>query len=202
MPKKLLLVTAWFPLTLILLLVNLTLLSELPHVTVTGENRLNAQAPQDTGFQLAAASEGTSQVLSASITSADAREYLVESFLRKHQSPMAGFAHTIVNEADKNGIDFRLVTAIAMCESNAGKRMPKKDEFNAFGIAVYTGQLNGKSFDSWPHAIEWVSQYIKTHYYDIGLRELVEMEAKWAPPAVTNGHSWSNCVESFQNEII
>lgn len=158
--------------------------------------------PQQRNFQLAAAGTGTARVLSARVEANDAREYLVESFLRKHNSPMAPFSRIIVTQADKNNIDFRLVTAIAMCESNAGKRMPKKDEFNAFGIAVYTGQLHGKSFDSWPHAIEWVSKYIKTKYYDRGITDLKDIGAIWAPPSVANGYSWTNCVESFQNEII
>ena len=39
------------------------------------------------------------------------------------------------------GFDFRLLPAIAMCESNLGKRVPLKAGFNPFGIAVYTGTL-------------------------------------------------------------
>ena len=115
---------------------------------------------------------------------------------------MAPYADTIIAEADRFGIDFRLVPAIAMCESNAGKHMPKKDEYNAFGIAVYTGQLQGKAFDSWPHSIAWVSQYIKVHYYDRGFKDLYDIGAIWAPPSVEKGYSWTNCVESFQNSII
>lgn len=199
MSQKLLLVVAWFPITVILLLVNLTML--LGYSSSAAPARLSAMPPQQRSFQLAAGT-GTAQVLSARVEASDAREYLVESFLRKHNSPMAPFSRIIVAQADKNNIDFRLVTAIAMCESNAGKRMPKKDEFNAFGIAVYTGQLHGKSFDSWPHAIEWVSKYIKTKYYDRGITDLRDIGAIWAPPSVANGYSWTNCVESFQNEII
>lgn len=200
MSSKLLLLSTWFPITFIFLIINLSLLFQYARAKSVPE-KLSTVSNQESGFQLAAGT-GTSQVLSASVVSADAREYLVESFLRKHKSPMAPFSRIIVSEADKNGIDFRLVTAIAMCESNAGKRMPKKDEFNAFGIAVYTGQLKGKSFDSWPHAIEWVSNYLKTRYYDRGLTDLREIGAVWAPPSVENGYSWTNCVESFQNEII
>ncbi len=189
----------WFPLTVFLLVVNLSLL-----VLTSKQSqiaRMDAQPPSAPMFQLTAAA-GTSQVLSANIISADARVYLVESFLSKHDSPMAPYADTIVAEADRFGIDFRLIPAIAMCESNAGKRMPKKDEFNAFGIAVYTGQLNGKAFTSWPHSIGWVSEYLKTRYYDRGITELRDIGAIWAPPSVANGHSWSTCVESFMNDII
>jgi len=199
MTQKLLLIAAWFPVTLILVCINLSLLIEYGKMAPDAR-RLHAVAPSDTTFQLAAG--GTSQVLSAHIVAADARVYLVTAFLQKHKSPMAPYANLIVSEADRFGLDFRLVPAIAMCESNAGKHMPKKNEFNFAGIAVYTGQNNGKAFDSWEHAIGWISEYIKTQYYDVELDELREMETKWAPPAVENGHSWSNCVESFQNDII
>ena len=114
---------------------------------------------------------------------------------------MTPYAGHIVREADRLGIDFRLVVAIAMCESNLGKKMPKLDEFNAWGIAVYTGKNQGKAFQSWDHAISWVSSYIKTKYYDRGITDLVAIGAIWAPPSVANGNSWSNCVELYQNSI-
>lgn len=199
MVRKLLLVGAWFPLTLILVLINLTLLAGYGTAPRTG-NRLSALAPQERTFQLAAA--GTAQVLSASVVSADARVYLIEQFLTSHSSPMAPYAGVLVSEADRFGLDFRLIPAIAMCESNAGKHMPKKKEYNFAGIAVYTGQNYGKAFDSWEHAIAWVAEYVKTKYYDRGITNLRDIGAIWAPPSVENGHSWTNCVESFQNEII
>lgn len=196
--RKTLLLVSWFPLTALLLVLNLCLLSSFSQASKS--MRLSAQAPDPT-FQLTAAG-GTSRVLSATITAGDSRVLLIESFLRRNKSPMAPYADTIVSEADRNNIDFRLVPAIAMCESNAGKRMPKKDEFNAFGIAVYTGQNHGKAFDSWPHSISWVSQYIKEKYYDRGFTDLYNIGAIWAPPSVNTGYSWTNCVQSFQDAII
>jgi hypothetical protein len=198
MIAKSLLLFAWFPLTLVLLLINLSMLTTYARESQT--TQLNASAPDPT-FRLTAAG-GTSQVLSANIVAGDSRVLLVESFLRGHKSPMAPYAENIVSEADRFGVDFRLLPAIAMCESGAGKRMPKKDEFNAFGIAVYTGQLHGKAFDSWPHVISWVSQYVKERYYDRGYTDLYDIGAIWAPPSVENGYSWTNCVQSFQNAII
>lgn len=199
MTRKLLLVVAWFPLTLALLLINLSML--VGHATAaSADYRLNAMVPQETAFQLAAG--GTSQVVSAQIVSADARAYLIEAFLLSHDSPMAPYAAHIVAEADRFGIDFRMVPAIAMCESNAGKHMPKKNEFNFAGVAVFTGQNHGKAFDSWEHSISWVSQYIKERYLNKGWTSLKDIGAIWAPPSVANGHSWANCVESFQKEII
>jgi hypothetical protein len=197
MIRKSLLLVAWFPLTLFLLVLNLAMLTTYARGNA---QQLNASAP-DPSFQLTAAG-GTSQVLSATVVAGDSRILLVEEFLRKHKSPMTSFAKDIVAEADRFGIDFRMLPAIAMCESGAGKRMPKKDEYNAFGIAVYTGQLHGKAFDSWPHAIAWVSQYVRERYYDRGHTNLYDIGAIWAPPSVEKGYSWTNCVQSFQDDII
>jgi hypothetical protein len=199
--RKSLLLVSWFPLTFILLIINLYLLTTLAG-SANGHHPLNASVPQDTSFQLTAAGGGTSQVLSASIVAGDSRVLLIESFLRRHKSPMAPYADAIVSEADRFAIDFRLIPAIAMCESSAGKRMPKKDEFNFAGIAVYTGQNHGKAFESWPQSIAWVSQYIKEHYYDRGYTDLYDIGAIWAPPSVNTGYSWTNCVKSFQDAII
>ena len=197
MIKKGLLIAVWFPLTLVLLLVNLTLLR-----TLYGEQSSAVAAYTEPLPKHITASAGTAQILGTSVIAGDARGLLLQSFLETHESPLAPFAYTLVREADANGLDFRLVVAIAMCESNLGKRMPKLDEYNGWGIAVYTGENKGKAFDSWPHAIRWVSEYIKTKYYDRGITDLRDIGAIWAPPSVEKGYSWTNCVESFKNNIL
>ncbi|MBI5449558.1 hypothetical protein HY948_04575 [Candidatus Gottesmanbacteria bacterium] len=196
--RKILIVLFWFPAAFIFLLLNLTMLASM-RSSGLAKHKLSASPLADTGFQLAA-SAGTSQILGTKVIAADARALLLELFLERHQSPIAPYADALVSQADLQGIDFRLATAIAMCESNAGKRIPPRS-YNAWGIAVYTGQQSGAQFDNWPHAIEWVSKYIKEKYYDKGLIDLKDIGAKWAPPSVQTDYSWTKCVESFQNEI-
>lgn len=193
-------VLLWFPFTLILLIVNLTLLQVTMRKTHTPVTSMMSPLP-DSPFGITAAA-GTSQVLGASVTAGDARGLLLNGFLRDYDSPMAPYANLIVTEADKNGIDFRLLVAIAMCESNLGKHMPSSDSYNAFGIAVYTGQQTGATFKNWPHAIEWVSQYIKKDYYDRGIKDLRTIGSIWAPPSINTGYSWTNCVSEFQKSIL
>jgi hypothetical protein len=200
MIRKSVFLLAWFPTTLIILCVNISLLVHYER-SMHGGARLNASVPRQTSFHLVASS-GTSQVLSATITAGDARVLLLREFMNRHKSPMALYADTIVSEADRYGIDFRLLPSIAMCESNLGKRVPTKDSFNAWGVAVYTGQTSGKKFQDWPSAIAWVSRYVKEHYYDRGYTDLYDIGAIWAPPSVENGYSWTNCVDGFQNSII
>lgn len=198
MVQKIILTVVWFPLTFGLLILNLTLLRSL----YTDGSHVQALESTSLPAKHITAAAGSAQILGTSVIAGDAREMLLEAFLKKFASPMTPYAGLIVKEADAKGIDFRLVVAIAMCESNLGKKMPNKDEFNAWGIAVYTGQNQGKAFDSWPHAIGWVSQYIKTKYYDRGITTLKDIGAIWAPPSVQNGDSWSNCVERFQKSIL
>ena len=198
MIRKSLLVVVWFPLTLVLLTLNLVLLRSL----YLEESQVQAVDTTSFPAKHITAAAGTARILGASVVAGDARALLLQSFLEQHGSPMTPYADLIVKEADINSLDFRLVVAIAMCESNLGKRMPKKDEFNAWGIAVYTGANNGKAFDSWPHAIAWVSNYIKTKYYDRGITDLKDIGAIWAPPSVEKEYSWTSCVDNFQNNIL
>ncbi len=197
--KNVLLIVLWFPLTVALLIVNLTLLSSMAKAQKEAQ-AAKARYAYATNNILAQA--GTSQVLGTSIEAGDARALLLSSFLKRHDSPMAPYAELLVHEAEANGLDYRLVVAIAMCESNLGKHMPSSDSFNPFGIAVYTGQTSGKKFTSWEHAITWVSQYIKEQFYDKGITDLRDIGAIWAPPSVNTGYSWTHCVESFKDSIL
>lgn len=193
---KALLVILWFPLTLTLLLVNLVLLDASVRL-----DQVNASEPSPTSKRITA-SAGTAQILGITVVAGDARSLLLEEYLRNYGSPMTPYAGLIVREADANGLDFRLLVAIAMCESNLGKKLPSSDSFNPFGIAVYTGSLSGKKFESWEHAITWVSAYLKTNYYDRGITKLSDIGAIWAPPTEAAGGAWSSCVSEFQNSIL
>jgi len=193
-----LLVGLWFPLCFVLLILNLTMLA----ARTNWEHPafpLSAAPPNENGF---AATSGTPTVLSATVIAGDARTLLLESFLKNYGSPMTPYADLLVQQADKYGFDFRLLPAIAMCESNLGKRVPLKAGFNPFGIAVYTGTQYGKDFTSWEHAITWVSKYVYDKYYSQGITKLVDIQAYWAPPAAASGNSWANCVDYFENSIL
>jgi hypothetical protein len=197
MGKKLLLVVSWYTVTLCflgLLLANVSVDKKLEKVVYS-----YAKDPSLSHSIMASA--GSARTLTTEIVSGDARALLLQSFLDAHDSPLAPFANLFVQQADENGLDFRMVTAIAMCESNLGKRIPSKDSFNAWGIAVYTGQQSGKKFRDWPSAISWVSRFIKSKFYDRGIRDLKDIGAIWAPPSVQAGNTWSSCVETFMKAI-
>jgi len=196
MLRKMLVVVLWFPMTVSLLAVNLFTLNALTKKEHAGE-----QSTQTPLLRIAGSSYGTEQVLGASVVAADARALLLSQFLEQHDSPIAQFANYIVDRAEYYDIDYRLIPAIAMCESNVGKRMPSKDSYNAWGISVETGEISGAKFPNWLYAIDWVSRYLKEKYFDRGITDLVDIGAIYAPPSVANGNSWANCVGQFMEQM-
>lgn len=197
--RKAILLVAWFPLTAVLIVHNILFLAKAPgRLLIQADEPVFATPIADT-HPVAAADKGTGQVLAADIIAGDGRALLLSEFLRG--SPMAPYAEYIVSEADRYGLDYRLVPAIAMCESNLGIRIPTSDSYNAWGIAVYTGQQEGAKFNSWPAAISWVNDFLYQKFVSRNIIDIREIGAIWAPPSVEKGDSWANCVETFMRSI-
>jgi hypothetical protein len=196
MAKKAGTVLIWFQVTVILLLVNLTLLS-------TKNTSFFAKKPISSTNIILAPSIGSGKVLGTSIVTGDARGLLLHNFIARYQpnSPFLTLSDYLVFTADKYTLDYRLIPAIAMCESNLGTHIPSHDSFNAWGIAVYTGQQNGKKFNDWPAAIDWVGKFIKEKFYDKNITNLNDIGAIWDPPSVEKDYSWTKCVSSFMDEM-
>lgn len=198
--RKALRLVGWFALTFVLLVADIFYLARYTIDKKVALERSKNLA--EISMQLNTPS-ATGEVLGTAVVGDDARELLVRNFILRYSpgSPFLSHVSTIVKEADKNHIDFRLLPAIAMCESNLGSRMPTRDSYNAWGIAVFTGQLNGKKFDNWEHSIRWVSTYIKEKFFDKGITDLREIGSIWAPPSVEKDYSWTRCVERFMEDM-
>ena len=196
MIQKAIKVLVWFQVTIILLLANLTMLSLYKSADAKGSNKNSSDitlAPQ----------QGSGKVLGTSIQGSDARSFLLKLFIERYQpnSPFLLLTDYLVTTAVTYELDFRLIPAIAMCESNLGAKIPSQDSYNAWGIAVYTGQLNGKKFNDWEHAIDWVGKYIREKFYNRSITDLEEIGAIWAPPSVTKNNSWARFVTGFMEKI-
>lgn len=130
---------------------------------LTGSRNL-VESPIDNYY---AKSSASSNILAA-VGKSDSRPVIVDNFLAGHRSPMKGLGGVFVRVADKYGLDYRLMPAIAFQESILGKRIPKGSH-NAWGWAIYTGESSGAKFKNWVHAIETVAQGLKSDYIDRGL---------------------------------
>lgn len=132
------------------------------------------------------------------IGKADGRKLLVAQFFNDHNAPMAEYADQLVNTADRYGLDYRLMPAIAMQESSGGKKMPK-DSNNPFGFGIYGGKVT--SFTSLPEAIDKVGRTLKQDYINQGLVYPYQIMTKYTPPSVALGGPWAAGVATFMAEL-
>lgn len=121
----------------------------------------------------------------------DRRIIQLQSFLAKQGSPLEPHAGDFVSAADRYGLDWKLLPAIAGVESTFGKHIPY-GSFNAYGWA------NGAyRFTSWEDSISHVSRALKEKYVDRGLDTPHKIGPVYAPPSTT----WAGKVIFFMNQI-
>lgn len=133
----------------------------------------------------------SSQVLGTQVT--DWRPIRVAKFLKG--TPLEKYSTEIVAASDKYEIDYRLIPAIAMKESGAGRVTPK-ESFNAWGFE------NGRTrFESWEQAIDMVAKTLKTRYIAKGMDTPDKMMAVYAPPATENGGGWAIAINNYLSQM-
>jgi hypothetical protein len=141
-------------------------------------------------------SYSTAQLAIHTIGPDDIRAFTLKAYLIHHNSPLAENADAFIREADRNGLDWKLVAAIAGTESTFGKHIPK-NSYNAWGWGVFTGTQDGVHFDGWSDGIARVSEGLRKNYIDQGAETLYDIGWIYA----ANGNSWGNHVSFFMNEI-
>lgn len=201
--RKFLLVAVWIPFTIVSLIFSLTLLhfyNEVNYGKVLLAQETKKMLPKN-GYQFYASLPQVLGSFSTAISKDDARPEILRQFLQAHESPFEAYAGDIVVASDREKVDFRLITAIAMCESNLGKKMPA-GSYNAWGYAIYTGQDSGATFANWKHAIDVMAEYLSQNYYQKGLMAPEDIGPIYAPPSVQTGNSWAKCVRNFMDELI
>lgn len=129
------------------------------------------------------------------VTKQEGRVEIVRQFLARYNSPLEPHAELIVSLADAYGLDFRLLPAIAMQESNLCKRIPA-DSFNCWGFGIYGGKIT--RFSSYPEAIETISRTLATKYKNKGLVTPEEIMSMYTPSS--NG-SWAFGVNHFMGQL-
>lgn len=118
----------------------------------------------------------------------DSRVVKIEEYLSQRDAPLADYAKEFVKAADENGIDYRIVAAISVIESEGGKNTFKP--YNAWGW--------GKSgFSSWEEGIWTVSKSI-ARYYANGAKTPRAISYSYCPPTAD---SWAAKVQYVMNQI-
>lgn len=126
----------------------------------------------------------------------DERVTRLRAYLQSYRSPLAEDADAFVREADRNGLDWKLVAAIAGTESTFGRHIPP-GSYNAWGWGIPTGAQSGIGFRSWEEGIMTVSEGLKTRYFGRGAKTIYDVGWIYA----ANGNSWGNHVTFFLHQI-
>lgn len=188
--RSLLLLFLYFTLTPLLLIVCLFYLVYL--TSTSNGNQLKASNNR----VVYAALPSNQNIVNDEIVGKDARVEIVREFFAKYKSPLEPYAQNVINSADTYGLDYRLIPAIAMQESNLCKKTPPNSN-NCWGFGIYGG--NVKRFDSLAQAIETVTKTLAKDYKEgMNLVEPHEIMTKYTPGS--NG-SWAKSVNYFMENL-
>lgn len=144
----------------------------------------------------------------------DARALIVANFLKRYNSDRRNLNHPLVPEdyfgeffvelADEYELDFRLLPAIAMQESNLCVRTPRPldgngnviESYNCLGFGVYGDKIT--MFPSFEANFEQAAKTLKKNYIDIGLDTPYKIMRKYTPPS---DGSWAESVNQWMTEM-
>ncbi len=188
--KKVFLSTIFFTLTPILLTFCILYFSFLG-----SEKKRLLSFPAPNNNVSYAALPGDQNVLGDSISLQDARVAVVADFFKKHNSDLLPYAQNVVSSADKYNLDYRLIPAIAMQESNLCKKAPK-NSYNCWGFGIYGKKVT--KFSNYPEAIDAVTKTLATQYKEKGLETPQQIMAKYTP---SNNGAWADSVNLFMDQL-
>jgi hypothetical protein len=190
--RKVFLLTAFVALTPFVLVLTLSLLL---YTCSFKDNLLTLSKNPRVAYAALPPSSGS---LKMTVTAQDARVAVVKDFLKKYNSDLLPYAQNIVDAADKYSLDYRLVPAIAMQESNLCNKLTGKlkDSHNCWGFGIYAKKVT--KFDNYPDAINAVTKTLAVEYKDKGLQTPEQIMTKYTPGS--NG-SWAKSVNYFMNQL-
>lgn len=130
---------------------------------------------------------------------ADARPQIIENFLSRYNSPLKPhdyYGRKLVEIADRYEIDFRLLPAIAMQESNLCKVIPE-GTYNCLGFGVHSRGTLG--FENYESGFERAAKELRANYIDHGLITIELIMSKYTPSS-PNG-AWAKSVNQWMAEM-
>jgi hypothetical protein len=134
----------------------------------------------------------------SNIQTTDVRIVAMEKFLLDYNSPMAPYASVFIQEADRYGLDWRLVASISGVESAFGNLIPLQTN-NGWG---WRGGPGGdwSKFATWGDGVKEVTRGL-AQGYGVTLTPF-QIEPTYCPPCGRNpAHSWANGVTRFMREL-
>lgn len=132
---------------------------------------------------------------SGEIEQKNGRTEKIRQFLHKYGSPLEPYTQDIIEASQQYDIDYRLVPAIAMQESNLCLKIPVNSN-NCWGFGIYGGKVH--YFESYKEGIYAVSKTLGTKYKSRGLITPEQIMTMWTPSS--NG-SWAFSVNHFMEKM-
>lgn len=132
------------------------------------------------------------------ITTSNPKVLAMQKFLIDYNSPMAMYADVFVTEAQKYGLDWRLVASISGVESSFGNIIPRGTN-NAWG---WKGGPGGdwSQFPNWGEGVKVITRGL-ANGYGINMTPY-EIERHYCPPCYANpAHAWANGVTKYMYEL-
>jgi len=200
--KKISFALSWFLITSIVVLTSIKYFISTNTEIDTGKKQLVSPLVDQAnvlGLQQNNLNSGEANKINTVAKTADSRAIVVANFLERYNSPLTPhdyFGQVFVDLADKYEVDFRLLPAIAMQESNLCKKIPE-GSYNCLGFGIYGGKTT--EFDSFEANFERAIQVLKKIYIDNDKRLTPEdIEKKYTPPSKG---SWANSVNQWMAEM-
>jgi hypothetical protein len=200
--KRLFFVNAWLLLSTGVIITTIAayhfflLYKEKPPTTATQDQHVVISAAQLSNEETP--TQGEVKGVETILETDDGRPELVANFLQRHNAPLVPYdeyGQKFVEIADRYGIDFRLLPAIAMQESNLCKKIPE-GSYNCLGFGIHERGTLG--FESYEANFERAARELKKNYIDIGLTTPAEIMTKYTPSS--NG-SWAESVNQWMAEM-
>ncbi len=141
---------------------------------------------------------GIGQGINFDIQMADARVEIVRAFLERYKSTLTPYDHyakALVDASDRYGLDYRLLPAIMMQESNLCKSSDPALH-NCLGFGIHERGTLG--FDTYEEGFDRAARELKANYIDRGLTTPEQIMKKYTPSS--NG-SWANSVNQWIAEM-
>lgn len=123
----------------------------------------------------------------------DERAEKLGKYLKKKGSPLAAHANYIIEQSDRNGIDWTLIVAIANKESTLCKHI-KPGSHNCWGL----GGRNFMYFDSYEAAIKYEAELLNRAYREVANRGI---QQKYCPDYEC-ASNWVQTVSNTSREIL
>ena len=119
----------------------------------------------------------------------DNRPALIDQYYSERNMPLAGYGTKMVEVADKYGLDWRLLPAIAVREQSGGKVLPHNCPNRTVNYNVFGWASAKVCFTSYDQAIETVGMKLATLPYYKG-KDLVGILQTYNPPSIVAAYAY------------